>query len=259
MSAILFDLDGVLYEGDRMIAGAADTIAWIESRRIPHLFVTNTTSKPRSALVAKLAGFGIHTSVEQYLTPPVAATQLLELADCHRLSLFVPQATQDEFSKFEIYTGENDKLDAVVLGDLASQWDFATLNCAFRMLMNNPDAILLALGMTRYWRTAEGLQLDTGPFVTALEYATGRKAVVTGKPAREFFRAATTLLGDEGPVYMIGDDIHSDINAAQLAGLNTILVKTGKFSEADLHAGITPDALLDSITSLPQWWLDNAS
>ena len=256
MPAILFDLDGVLYEGDRVIAGAADAVEWFDAQNIPHLFVTNTTSRPRSALVDKLAGFGILTRAEQYLTPPVAAVQLLAQTDCHRLALFIPQATQDEFSQFEICTSQDDRIDAVVIGDLASEWNFSTINRAFRMLMNNPDAILIALGMTRYWRAAEGLQLDTGPFVTALEYATGRKAVVTGKPAREFFRAATTLLGDEASVYMIGDDIQSDISAAQMAGLKTILVRTGKFSEADLKCGVTPDAILKSIASLPDWWRD---
>ena len=173
--------------------------------------------------------------------------------------MFIPTATQDEFSQFEILSSENDSLDAVVIGDLAEDWDFTRLNSAFRMLMNNPDAILLALGMTRYWRTSNGLQLDAGPFVRALEYATGRKAIVTGKPAREFFSAATTMLGDEQPVYMIGDDIVSDIKAAQSSGLNTILVKTGKFRAADLHADVMPDAILDSIDALPRWWRDNVS
>jgi phospholysine phosphohistidine inorganic pyrophosphate phosphatase len=257
MSAVLFDLDGVLYQGDHAIAGAADVIDWFEKHSIPHLFVTNTTSKPRSALVAKLAGFGIHTRTDQYLTPPVAALELIKRADCHRLALFIPESTQDEFSAYENLTDENDTVDAVIIGDLAHGWNFATINRAFRILMNNPGAIFIALGMTRYWRTDEGLQLDAGPFIAALEYATGRKAVVTGKPARDFFSAATALLGEDGSVYMIGDDIQGDIRAAQSAGLNAIQVRTGKFSESDLHAGVTPDALLDSIADLPGWWLEH--
>jgi ribonucleotide monophosphatase NagD (HAD superfamily) len=58
---ILFDLDGVLYNAGQPIAGAAQTVGWVRERRIPHLFVTNTTSRPRSALVEKLAQFGIAT------------------------------------------------------------------------------------------------------------------------------------------------------------------------------------------------------
>jgi len=131
------------------------------------------------------------------------------------------------------------------------------MNTVFRLLIENPQAKLLALGMTRYWKTTEGLQLDVGPMIKAFEYATGVNAIVTGKPAVEFFRAATNLLGNQENVVMIGDDIHSDIRASQDAGLTAIQVRTGKFTEADLRLGITPDAILNSISLLPEWWEEN--
>ena len=46
---------------------------------------------------------------------------------------------------------------------------------------------------------------------------------------------------------MIGDDIESDIGGAQIAGLQTALVKTGKFRAQDLDTGIQPDIIIDSI------------
>ena len=46
---------------------------------------------------------------------------------------------------------------------------------------------------------------------------------------------------------MIGDDIESDIEGAQNAGIYSILVKTGKFTNSDLEKGITPDEILESI------------
>ena len=61
MRAVLFDMDGVLYEGDRAVCGAAEAVSWFQRRHVPHLFVTNTTSKPREALVDKLARMGIIT------------------------------------------------------------------------------------------------------------------------------------------------------------------------------------------------------
>ena len=60
---------------------------------------------------------------------------------------------------------------AVVLGDLGEDWTFATLNRAFRLLITEPKPALVALGMTRYWQTPGGLQLDVAPFVVALEHA----------------------------------------------------------------------------------------
>ena len=254
MSAILFDLDGVLYEGDKAINGAAEAVDWFITNHIPHLFLTNTTSKPRSALVEKLCAYKIKTDKDDYLTPPVAAVQLLKKNNLNNISLFVPEVTKTEFSEFNLCDSDADTVDAVVIGDLAKNWSFEKMNSAFRLLMRNPDCTLIALGLTRYWRTDDGLQLDAGPFVKALEYASGRDVIITGKPAGEFYQAARDKLKHTAELVMIGDDIKGDIEAAQNAGIKAIQVRTGKFTEIDLTYGITPDAILDSIADLPSWW-----
>ncbi|MDT8282000.1 MAG: TIGR01458 family HAD-type hydrolase [Gammaproteobacteria bacterium] len=257
MSAILFDLDGVLYEGDRVIDGAADTIAWFTQHNIPYLFLTNTTSKSRAELVKKLSDFGITSTAEKFLTPPVATQQYLRHNKLNNIALFMPESTRQEFSEFNVITQKSDNVEAVIIGDLAEQWTFEIMNQVFRLLIDNPQATLIALGMTRYWRTSSGLQLDVGPMIKAFEYATGKKAVVTGKPAKEFFQAALDLLGKEDNIIMIGDDIRGDIEASQQAGLKAILVRTGKYTEADLNSGIIPDIILDSVAQLPEWWMKN--
>ncbi len=255
MKAILFDLDGVLYEGEEAVTGAADVIDWCNSENIPHLFLTNTSSRPRSALVEKLQAFNIKTDVDDYLTPPLAASQWLKQHGVTTVSLFIPAATQAEFSGFDLCTDEARQTGAVIIGDLGEAWDFKLLNTAFRLLMNNPDAVLIALGMTRYWRAADGLRLDAAPFVKALEHATGRTATVLGKPSQAFYQAALDRLDTEaGSSLMIGDDIRGDIEGAQQAGLHTALVRTGKYRPQDLETGISPDTVLDSVADLPAWW-----
>ena len=163
MSAILFDLDGVLYEGDRPIDGAAETIDWFNKNHIRHLFLTNTTSKSRSELVEKLSAFGIETRIKDFLTPPVAAREWLQANTLNRIALFVPESTSEEFSDFELVADENSHVDAVVIGDLGSRWTFDVMNQVFRTLTNNPEAELIALGMTRYWRADSGCLLYTSP------------------------------------------------------------------------------------------------
>jgi len=257
MSAILFDLDGVLYESDKPIEGAADTVHWFNKNNIPHLFLTNTTSKSRAELVNKLAVFGINSKIQDFLTPPVAAAQWLQANNLLNIATFVPETTKEEFSCFNLINDQNTSVDAVIVGDLGEKWSFKIMNQVFRLLINNPEAKLIALGMTRYWRTATGLQLDVGPMIKAFEYATGTSAIVTGKPATDFFQAAVTLLGRQENIIMIGDDIKGDIEASQQAGLKAILVRTGKFSEQDLESGINPDAILNSVAMLPGWWQAN--
>jgi phospholysine phosphohistidine inorganic pyrophosphate phosphatase len=91
----------------------------------------------------------------------------------------------------------------------------------------------------------------------ALEHATGRKALVFGKPSARFFQAAVKQLGcPTAETVMIGDGIETDVEAAQQAGLKGVLVRTGKFRQSDLQGNVIPDAVLDSIADLPNLWKD---
>ena len=140
----------------------------------------------------------------------------------------------------------------MIVGDLGNRWDYDVLNRAFSRLMDGAD--LIALQKNRYWETSEGLSLDAGPFVSALEYATGREAEVVGKPAPAFFELALgelELSADRAA--MVGDDVEADVGGAMDAGLAGILVRTGKYRE-DLvrESGIEPTATVDSIADVPE-------
>jgi phospholysine phosphohistidine inorganic pyrophosphate phosphatase len=256
VAGVLLDLDGVVYAGDAPVPGAAATIAWLSREGVPYRYVTNTTSRPRRAIVEKLRRMGIAASPAQILTPVVAAVAWMRRTHVERPALFVPDATRSEFAGLQpLPASADDGAGAVVIGDLGDGWDFATLNRAFRLLMNDAQPPLLALGLTRYWRAEDGLRLDAGAFVSALEYATGRAPVVLGKPDPVFYGTAVDDLGLEpDQVVMVGDDVRADVEGAQRAGLTGVLVRTGKFSPADLDGDVTPDAVLDSIAGLPQWW-----
>ncbi len=256
MRAALIDLDGVVYEGEHVVAGAAEAVAWFQERGAPHLFLTNTTSRPRRALVDKLAKLGIETDTDHIFTPPAAATRWLAEHAPGPAALFVPEATAAEFGDTPLLASDAESgAAAVVLGDLGEGWDFPTLNRAFRLLLAEPRPALVALGMTRYWRAADGLRLDVAPYVKALEHASGARAVVLGKPAPEFFRAGLARVDCAPPeAVLIGDDIVGDVQGAQRVGLQGLLVRTGKFRESDLAGQIQPDAVLDSIADFPAWW-----
>ena len=261
MQALLFDMDGVLYNSEEPIPGSAETLAWVRSREIPHLFVTNTTSRGRDALAAKLARFGIPASPSEIMTPCEAAADWLRSRGATNVALFLRPAARPAFDGLDLLPDDAESgAHYVVIGDLASAWDFATLNRAFRLLHANPEAPLIALGMTRYWKAADGISLDVAPFVAALEHATGRKALVLGKPSAEFFQAAADRLDvPNREIVMVGDDIESDIAGAQLAGMRAALVRTGKFRESDLECPVKPDAVLASVAELPAWWARHAN
>lgn len=254
--ALLIDLDGVIYEGERAVDGAVETVRWMRDEAIPHRFLTNTTSRPRSALVEKLAGLGVQADEDDILTPPVAAAVWLDEHGVDTVAAFVPEATAAEFSAFD-RLGDDDEgpAGAVIVGDLGEGWSFARLNRAFRLLMAEPRPHLIALGMTRYWKAEDGLRLDTAPFVVALAHASGADPVVLGKPAVPFFETALAKLGSAArETVMVGDDLRADVGGAQEAGIGGVLVRTGKYRGEESTDDVRPAAVLDSIADLPDWW-----
>jgi len=254
--AILIDLDGVIYQGNKPIAGATDAIGWLNAQGIRHRYVTNTTSRSRVRLLHKLEQLGIKVRLEDIFTPIIAALHWLNNQNIKNAALFVPKDALSDFKGIgRPGSVAESEVDAVVVGDLGDEWDYSLLNRAFRLLMQESQPALIALGLTRYWRAADGLRLDVAPFIKALEYAASCKAIVIGKPSVDFFKLALNSF-EEIPetAIMIGDDIVGDIQGAQKAGINAILVKTGKFREQDLATDIKPDVILESIANLPEWW-----
>jgi HAD superfamily hydrolase (TIGR01458 family) len=139
----------------------------------------------------------------------------------------------DQFSK--------DRPNAVVLGDAGSAITYEGLNQAFRLLMDGKP--LISMGRNRYFREDSGLSLDAGPFAAALEYAAGIKAEIVGKPDPEFFHLALADMDcPPGEAVMIGDDVHDDVCGAVAAGLQGILVRTGKYRRGDEQQLSQPNA-----------------
>jgi HAD superfamily hydrolase (TIGR01450 family) len=190
LRGILFDLDGVLYNDGEVIPGAVETVRWVQERRIPYLFVTNTTSRSRAALADKLTHFGFLASESEILTPAVVAAEWLRSQSAAEIALFVRASARPEFAGLYCLPDQAERGAAyVVVGDLGEQWDYRTLNRAFRLLHNNPQAQLIALGMTRYWLTSDGISLDVAPFVAALGIREARTSILSGGVSQAGFAA----------------------------------------------------------------------
>jgi HAD superfamily hydrolase (TIGR01458 family) len=153
---------------------------------------------------------------------------------------------QLEFGNIDV---DEESPEFVVVGDMGASFTFRRLNVAFRAVLNGAE--LVALHKKRMWRTEDGLFMDAGPFVVALEYATGMSAVVMGKPSESYLTMVLDELKLEpSRVAMIGDDIEIDVQGAKRLGLQGWLVKTGRFRREDLGRGIWPDRILEDITEL---------
>lgn len=223
---VLLDLGGVFYQGTRLIPGAQEALARLRDSGLALRFVTNTTRQSRAALLQELTRLGIAVAPDELLTPASAARALLLERGLRPLLLIHPGLTPD-------FDGiDQHEPNAVVVGDAGDHFSYAGLNQAFRLL--HAGAPLLALGRNRYFQEADGLSLDAGPFVAALEYAAGVRAELLGKPAPALFEAALRPLHcHPAEAVMIGDDVEADVNGALAAGLRGILVRTGKYRTGD--------------------------
>jgi HAD superfamily hydrolase (TIGR01450 family) len=158
----------------------------------------------------------------------------------------------DDLDGVRLVGPDADDVDVVVLGGAGPEFSYEALDTVYRHLQH--DAALVAMHRNLYWRTDAGLQLDAGAFLLGLEKAADVEAVVLGKPSGAFFAAALSTLGvGRSEAVMVGDDLEADVLGAQRAGIASVLVRTGKFTEKD-EEGIDddrPQHVVDSIADLP--------
>ena len=246
---ILFDLDGVIYEGNSLIPGSVEALNKIKLAKIPYHFITNTTRMTKNDLVVFLKGMGLNVAPESVFSAPQVALEYCKLKGYKKISLIVPDPKMEQdFSSFQQV---DINPDAIVLGDMGQFFTFELLNQLFNKAINGSQ--IVAMHKNRYWKSDVGLTIDLGTFVAALEYASGKSAAVMGKPDPNMFHLAARLWSvPPDSVIVIGDDIEGDIFGAQSAGMKSVLVKTGKFREDVLaQSKIKPDHIIESVANLP--------
>lgn len=247
----LFDVDGVLHVGSRPVSGARELLGDLLAREIPFRLLTNTTTASRATLAARLLAMGLPVSEELLITAPVATAAYVRRrfpgVACY---LLAKGDAVDDFHAVGVpIVGPDGAPDAgvVVIGGAEDELTYARLNHAYRLLLSG--ARLVAMHRNTAWRTAEGMALDSGPFVTALATAAGTRATVIGKPAAAFFRQAIRDIGlPVTALVMVGDDARNDLAPARRLGLVGVLVRTGKPVSPVEEA--QADVVIDSVADL---------
>lgn len=265
--ALLLDLDGVIVLAGKAIPGATDAVAELERRGMPYRIVTNTSAVSRETLARWSAKLGapIPASRFESALSASAAWTARHFQD-QPLYVLASEDARSEFAGQRLLSHEDAgkrgaTAAAVVIGDSPEDATYDNLNRAFRLVLNG--ALLVGMHRNAWWLTPDGPTLDSGAFVAGLEFATDRPARIVGKPSPGFFSQGVRDLRREvgrdlarGDIAMVGDDVRTDIRAAQRAGLRGILVLSGKHGEADIDAaadergGRRPDAVAPDLATL---------
>ncbi|WP_410771809.1 HAD-IIA family hydrolase [Fontibacillus sp. BL9] len=251
-SSYLFDLDGTIYVGDKVLDGAAATIQALQESTKKTMFATNTTLYTREEVRDKLAGFGISCKTEEVITAlSVAGMYFRDFATGSKVFLLGCDAMEEEMRRFGIaVTGEVMQATHVLVG-LDRTFDFDKMTAVVNAIRNG--AQLVGANPDPFCPVEEGVIPDTWAFIKAIETASGIPVSVTlGKPTNYYASYALKQLRN-GPekCLMVGDRLDTDIALGKSIGMHTALVLTGVDSrESIARTGIHPDYVCSSIKDI---------
>ena len=241
IGALIIDMDGVLWHGDKPLPGLTDFFQTLRDRGIRFILATNNAGLTPEQYVSKLARMGVDVASDDILTSGTAtALYLADHADPASTRIFVVgeeglrrPLLERGFTLTDVDELDGDSVDMVVCGkDETLTWKkLATaslhLGAGARFIGTNGDTTL---------PTERGLILGNGAILAALETATGAAPTIIGKPEPIIYQQALALLdADPSETAAIGDRLETDILGAVRTGIRSILVLSGVSKEEELQ------------------------
>jgi len=256
---IIFDLDGTLYRGDRVIQGAPDAIRRLRQAGCAVTFLSNKPLQPRESYAQKLTLLGIPAQPSDVLTSGhVLGRWLTAESPGARIYVLGEPPLMEEMRTFGLLPTDGTGPVDFVVASFDRTVDYQKINTAFQALRRG--ARLVATNADRTCPVEGGEIPDAAAVIGALEGCTGqRPELVAGKPSQLMIRAALARMELQPPqCLVVGDRLETDIRMGREAGAATALVLTGVTARDSLRsvsASSLPDIVLDSVAQLPDFVL----
>lgn len=231
---VLCDLDGVIYRGGQVLAGAGEGLARLAEAGVRTIFITNNSTRAPESAAAKISSLtGVEVAPDDVVTSPLATVGLLGPDDGPVL-IVGEEGVSDAVARAGLAVTESgDEARSVVVG-LARSLSYDMLSEAMKALM--AGARFIATNNDHTFPGENGLMPGAGAIVAALEAASGRTPVVAGKPnapMREYIRSKGVT-----SAWVIGDRLDTDIALARdEEDWTSILVLTGVTSRSEVPEG----------------------
>jgi HAD superfamily hydrolase (TIGR01450 family) len=253
IDGLVCDLDGVVYRGNRAIAGAREALAGLRAAGLPVIFCTNNSRSTVAQYVAKLASMGVDADEGSVLTSAVVTAQVLKqrgFSGTRAIVLGGPGLREELAGIGAVIDDDPDHgaADLVAVG-LDLDFDYAAMRRASRAVRYG--AAFVATNDDVTLPTSDGLWPGAGAILASIEVASGRRAEVMGKPHRAMMEAAWERLDGAANVAVVGDRPETDLEGAAAMGWRTILVLSGVTAPEEADA-VTPrpDVVLGSLAEL---------
>lgn len=241
----------MFYKGkeSRTKIGGSRIVDAIRTKGKKLFILTNNSTDTVGTIRSRLNECGIAIRKEEILTSGALTADYLR-RKFGRVSYFLigEAGLEAEMSRLGHRRTRGEQADAVVIG-LDRHFTYEKLDHAARVVRNGSS--IIATHRSRLYMYKTGPAVATGPIVSAVEYATGKRAVVIGKPSPLMFRLALerAKCRNEEAV-MIGDQVETDLIGASRAGIDAILVTTGIDTRAKGVPTIGTFSNVDELVSL---------
>jgi NagD protein len=245
----LIDMDGVIYRGTEVIAGAAEFVNRLRESNFPFLFLTNNSQRTQRDVCMRLTRMGIDVEERHIFTCAMATARFLDKQKPRGTAYVIGEGGLLTALHEVGYSIVDQDPDYVVVGE-GRTFTMEMMESAVRMI--EKGAKLIATNLDPNCPTQHGLRPGCGAIVSLLEKATGKSAFSPGKPSPIMMRAARKQLGlttDETSI--IGDTMETDILGGTEMGFRTILVLSGGTQPQDLkNYAYRPDLIVNSVADL---------
>ena len=228
--AYFFDLDGTIYLGDKLLPGVRELFDWLESESLPYGFITNNPTKTVEEYESRLQKLGVRAK-GRVVTSSTAATLWLKTSHPNAVVYPIGEAALiDTLTSAGVTLSDDPKKIDIVIASFDRTFHYEKLDIAFRALVEEKRAILVATNPDRYCPMSGRLGVpDAAAIIGALEACTQVKcSQVFGKPSPELVHLAAQTLGvNVRQSIMVGDRLYTDIAMSIQAGMAGALVLTG--------------------------------
>jgi len=236
----VFDLDGTFWWYPKLIDGAKDIYEKLINLNKKVIFVSNFTYLDRDGIVRTFRKNGISVESEQIITSSYVAAKLLK----NKLVFPIGKGLEEELRKNGVKVCKSEDSNVVVVGhDTNFNYNKATIALKI-LLKENSEFYTTAYG--KLWLFKNKTVPGTGIITAGLEYCSGKKAIMLGKPSEFMLKEVKKVVS--GRVIYFGDESRADIQFANKARFFSVFVKGGVDKEIDRKN--RPKMVLNSLKDL---------